>query len=219
MYGSFYRRQVPLFIGWPLYIKPQGKKRHPWGHFIMQEERSYHFDHWLYVSKNSSTLWFYAHIFTILYMHLGTGRQHIRAKILMSTGRPHHFTFFPYKSIRDQIWPCRKIGQGQPRVIIWTNLVILEHPILHTNSRKIPFASSAFWFQRRLFFKVFTIYGHGGHLCHVTRTVWTNFRSPPHPPPPPIPWRFHMKFNFDWPSGFWGEDVLKSVDKWGLPIL
>ena len=24
----------------------------------------------------------------------------------------HCFTFFPYKSIRDQIWPCRKIGQG-----------------------------------------------------------------------------------------------------------
>ena len=40
--------------------------------------------------------------------------------------------FFPYKSIRDQIWPCRKIGQGQPRVIIWTNLVVLEHPMLHT---------------------------------------------------------------------------------------
>ena len=28
----------------------------------------------------------------------------------------------------DQIWPCRKIGQGQPRVIIWANLVVLEHP-------------------------------------------------------------------------------------------
>ena len=42
------------------------------------------------------------------------------------------FTFFPYKSIRDQIWPCRKIGQGQPRVIVWTNLVVLEHPMLHT---------------------------------------------------------------------------------------
>ena len=44
----------------------------------------------------------------------------------------HCFTFFPYKSIRDQIWPCRKIGQGQPKVIIWTKLVVLEHPMLHT---------------------------------------------------------------------------------------
>ena len=45
----------------------------------------------------------------------------------------HYFTFFPYKSIRDQIWPCRKIGQGQLRVIIWTNLEVLEYPMLHTN--------------------------------------------------------------------------------------
>ena len=34
---------------------------------------------------------------------------------------------------------------------------------------------------------VFTIYGRGSHLGHVTWTVWTNFRSP-------IPWRLHMKF-------------------------
>ena len=26
---------------------------------------------------------------------------------------------------------------------------------------------SAFWFQRSRFLKVFTIYGHGGHLGHV----------------------------------------------------
>ena len=41
--------------------------------------------------------------------------------------------FYPYKSIRDQIWHCRKKGQCQPRVIIWTNLVVLKHPMLHTN--------------------------------------------------------------------------------------
>ena len=44
----------------------------------------------------------------------------------------HCFNFFPYKSIRDQIWPCRKKGQGQPRVIIWINLVVLMHTVLHT---------------------------------------------------------------------------------------
>ena len=31
------------------------------------------------------------------------------------------------------MWSYRKIGHGQPRVIIWTNLVILMHPMLHTN--------------------------------------------------------------------------------------
>ena len=44
----------------------------------------------------------------------------------------HCFTCFPYKSIRDHIWPCRKIGQSQPSVIIWINMVLLEHLILHT---------------------------------------------------------------------------------------
>ena len=39
------------------------------------------------------------------------------------------------------------------------------------------------------FFKVFTIYGHGGHLGHVTRTVYTTFRFPD-------PWRLHMKFGY-----------------------
>ena len=50
------------------------------------------------------------------------------------------------------------------------------------------------------FSKVFTIYGHGGHLGHVTWTIYINFRSP-------FPWRLHIKFDFDWPSGFGGEDV------------
>ena len=43
------------------------------------------------------------------------------------------FYLFPYKSIRYQIWSCRKICQVQLRVIIWTNLVVLEHLILNTN--------------------------------------------------------------------------------------
>ena len=52
------------------------------------------------------------------------------------------FTFFPYKSIREQIWPCHKVGQGQPRVIIWTNLVVLEHLMLHTKFQgHLPFGS------------------------------------------------------------------------------
>ena len=40
--------------------------------------------------------------------------------------------FSPYKSM-DQIWLCREIGHCHPRVIIWTNLVVIEHPMLHTN--------------------------------------------------------------------------------------
>ena len=63
----------------------------------------------------------------------------------------HCFTYFPYKNIRDQIWPCCKISQGQPRVIIWTNLVVLEHPILHTKFQgHRPFCSGEEDFLRFL---------------------------------------------------------------------
>ena len=50
------------------------------------------------------------------------------------------------------------------------------------------------------FLKVFAIYSHGGHLDHVTWTIYIKFRSP-------FLRMFHMKFGFDWPSGFRGEDL------------
>ena len=108
----------------------------------------------------------------------------------------HCFAFFPYKSIREQIWHCRKISQGQPRVIIWTKLVVLEHPMLHTKFKgHRPFGS-----REEDFLRFIPYMGMATILGHVTWTVWTNFRSP-------FRWRLHMKFDFDWPSGFWGEDV------------
>ena len=48
-------------------------------------------------------------------------------------------------------------------------------------------------------FKGFTIYGCGGDLDHVTRTIYINFLLT-------FPRRLHMKFGLDWPSGF-REDV------------
>ena len=50
------------------------------------------------------------------------------------------------------------------------------------------------------FLRFFTIYGHGGHLGHVTWTININFRSP-------FPRGLHIEFGFDLPSGFRGEDV------------
>ena len=49
-------------------------------------------------------------------------------------------------------------------------------------------------------FKGFTIYGRGGYLGHVTWTIYANFGSL-------FLSRSHVKFGFDWPSGFRGEDV------------
>ena len=108
-------------------------------------------------------------------------------------------TAFPYKSIRDQIWPCRKIGQGQPRVTIWTNYDGPMAPKLHTKPQGHWLFGSGedFW-------RVFTICGRGGHLGHVTQTPRINFRSP-------IPLKLHIKFGFDWPSGF-GEDKRRTTE-------
>ena len=59
---------------------------------------------------------------------------------------------------------------------------------------------SRFW--RRRFLKVFTIYGHGGHLGQRTATILAIFRSP-------TLRRLHMKFEQNWLSGFRGEVVWK----------
>ena len=52
-----------------------------------------------------------------------------------SCGKMNISRFFPYKCIRNQIWPCHKVGQGQPRIIICANLVGSKSPILHTMSQ------------------------------------------------------------------------------------
>ena len=40
-------------------------------------------------------------------------------------------TSFNFWNLSD-LWPWRKMGQGQPRVIIWTTLVVLPYTMLHT---------------------------------------------------------------------------------------
>ena len=51
------------------------------------------------------------------------------------------------------------------------------------------------------FFKDFTIYGHGGHVGHVTQLICINFHS--HSPS-----SFHMNFSSKLPSYFLGKQVL-----------
>ena len=67
--------------------------------------------------------------------------------------------------------------------------------MLHTKFRDNRPAGSGENFRR-----VFTIYGRGGHLGHVTQMPRTNFRSP-------YPKRLHIKFGFDRASSFGEEDV------------
>ena len=55
-------------------------------------------------------------------------------------------------------------------------------------------------FWRRRFLKVFTIYGHGGHLGQRTATILAIFHSPNLR-------RLHLKFEQNWLSGFRGKVV------------
>ena len=45
------------------------------------------------------------------------------------------------------------------------------------------------------FWKVFNIYGHGGHHCHVTSIMSLNFNFL-------VSKSLHTKFGLTWPTGF-----------------
>ena len=88
------------------------------------------------------------------------------------------------------VFSCRRKGQGLPKVIIYTSFVELQSSMLHAKFQIHQTSSSAV-----KIFKVFIIYGHGRHLDHVTWTIYIFFCSP-------FRWMLHIKFAFDWPSGF-----------------
>ena len=56
--------------------------------------------------------------------------------------------------------------------------------------------------EKKIFEVFFFIYGHGGHLGHVTWTIFTNSLLP-------CQRRLHMKFGYDLPSGFREEELWK----------
>ena len=68
--------------------------------------------------------------------------------------------------------------------------------MLHTKFRENRPAGSG----EEDFLRVFTIYGHGGHLGHVTQMPRTKYRFP-------YPRRLHIKFGFDRQRGFGEEDL------------
>ena len=88
------------------------------------------------------------------------------------------------------------MGQGHPRVMVYTNFVELDCLMLHAKFQNHrPYGSC-----EEDFLKVFDIYSQGGHLGHVALTIYTNFHCP-------FKTMLNIKFDFDWPSGFRGEDV------------
>ena len=64
--------------------------------------------------------------------------------------------------------------------------VKLETPMLHAKFQDHRTSDSG----EEDLLKVFTIYGRGGHLGHVTWTIYTNLSFP-------FPRRLHIRFGFD----------------------
>ena len=120
------------------------------------------------------------------------------------------------KNLSYQIWPCRKIGQGHSRVIIWTNFDRQKSPMLHTKIRRNRAVGSG----EEEFWRVFTIYGRGGHLGHVTSIMSSNLHVL-------VPESFHTKFVLDRHSSFWENLVWifvctqswAMVKKWPWPSI
>ena len=63
--------------------------------------------------------------------------------------------------------------------------------MLHTKFHENPPAGSGV----EDFCRVFTIYGHGGHLGHVTTIMSSDLHFF-------VPESFHTKFNSEWPGSF-----------------
>ena len=76
--------------------------------------------------------------------------------------------FFHYKCNRNQIWPWRKKRSRSTQI----------HHLCNPGRAHIPNATYQvprpleFWFKRRKYYlRVFNLYGHGGHLGHVTFVI------------------------------------------------
>ena len=113
--------------------------------------------------------------------------MHFHTK-MHNSNRKSHFSKISFKSFMDQIWPCHKIGQSQPRVIIYINLNLTPQMLHSRFQGNWPSGSG------EDFLGLLPCIGHG-HLGNVTWTKYKNFLSP-------IAWRLHMKFNWNWPSSF-----------------
>ena len=82
--------------------------------------------------------------------------------------------------------------------MIYIYIVVLESSILHAKFRCNRFTGSG----EEDILRVFTIYGHGGHLGHVTWITYIHIGSH-------FLQMLHIKFGFDWPSGFREKNLRK----------
>ena len=88
------------------------------------------------------------------------------------------------------------MGQGQPRNIIWTTLVVLTYTMLHTKFQGQRSIGSG----EEDFLRFLPYMGMAAILVMWPGPFEQIFVSPD-------PWRLHMKFGYNWPSSFRGEVV------------
>ena len=81
--------------------------------------------------------------------------------------------------------------------MIYINFVELLSLILHARFQNHRPSGSG----EENFLKVFAIYSQCCHLGHVTLAIYIKKNHSP------FPRMLHMKFGFDWPSGFRKEDL------------
>ena len=74
------------------------------------------------------------------------------------------------------MWPNLTLEWNRSRSIQGYNLNNLGSTCLDNATYQVS-RSSVYWFWRRRFFKVFTIYGHGGHVGQVTQLIYIHFHS------------------------------------------
>ena len=145
--------------------------------------------------------------------HISSLSQLVSGHRLQKFWKINGFHFFLQISRCYQIWHFHKIGQGQPTVIIWTNYDGQESPMQHTKFRGNRSTGS----REEDFWRVFTIYGHGGHLGNLTTIVSINFHFL-------VPESLHIKL-FWLAQCFWEKPVLSficnrlwvKVKKWPWP--
>ena len=104
-------------------------------------------------------------------------------------------TFFPIQIHREVNSTSLK-----KKVKCQCTTIILAFSVDLPSLTVYKFSHKASLILEKKIFKVFTIYGHGGHLGQWTATILTIFHSP-------APARLQMKFEQHWPRGSRGEVV------------
>ena len=136
-------RKLPLSFSASHHLIQTGNCKIPWHfHDILENIQFSLIQHkilWQFpdLKKNKISLTFPRPVWTLWYHCLK--RLNISQKYhdlgLNNYGKMSISKFFPYKCIRNQIWPCHKAGQGQARFIICGNLIETTALMLHTKSQ------------------------------------------------------------------------------------